>query len=199
MYTYSWVGVYHGYYGTIYNNHIVLFGSQTGGKKTTSVENNGRFYVNVWFSDEQSQTYFYPPYLWSKMATSLQPELLIYRVDSLSLVKHGMITNGYPYTKSPCYKPPFCLTFKTNHSVDSDFLTFNHFLIPISYARILSMLTFDDDSDKFIPEFKSDIYLPYLNSPSLNSVLEFQIYDAEKRLVRFMDLSQLYIYIEVLA
>ena len=83
--------------------------------------------------------------------------------------------------------------------MDSNFLTLNHFLIPNSYGCILSMLIFDDDSDKFIPEFKSDIYLPYLNSPSLNSVLEFQIYDAEKRLVWFMDLSQLYRYKEVLA
>jgi len=33
MLTYSWVVVYHRYHGTIYNNHIVLFGSQTGGKK----------------------------------------------------------------------------------------------------------------------------------------------------------------------
>ena len=134
---------------------------------------NDKIYVNVWFSDEQSQTNFYPPYLGPNIATSLQAELLIFRVDSLSLMKHGMITNGYPYTKSPYYKPPFCLTFKTIHSVDSDFLTFNHFLIPISYARILRLLTFDDDSDKLIPEFKSDLYLPCLNSSSLNSVLEF--------------------------
>jgi len=82
--------------------------------------------------------------------------------------------------------------------VDSNFLTFNNFLIPNSYDRILCMLTFDDDTDKFIPEFKASIYLPYQNTPSLNNVLEFQIYDAEKKQVQFMDLSQLYVCIHFL-
>jgi len=110
-----------------------------------------------------------------------------------------MLTNGYPYTKSPYYQAPFFFTFKTNHSVESNYLTFNNFLIPNSYDRILSMLSYDDDSDKFNPEFKTDIVLPYhQQSLSLNSNLEFQIVDANKKQLQFKDLSQLYILIEVL-
>lgn len=149
-------------------------------------------------ADAQSQIYFYPPSIWNRIGPSLEADLLIFQTDSLSNMPHGMITNGYPYSKSPYYKPPFFLTFKTSHSVDSNFLTFNNFLIPNSYDRILCMLTFDDDTDKFIPEFKASIYLPYQNTPSLNNVLEFQIYDAEKKQVQFMDLSQLYVCIHFL-
>jgi hypothetical protein len=60
------------------------------------------------------------------------------------------------------------------------------------------MLTYNDDIDKFKTEFKSDLHLPYFNTLSLNNVLEFHIYDSEKKIVEFMDLSQLYISIEVL-
>ena len=162
------------------------------------VENTARFCVNVWFVDEQSQKYFFPSTIWQRIGPSIYQDHLVFHVESLSNTPHGMITKSYAYTKSPFYKAPFFLTFKTNHSIESNFLTFNNFLIPNSYGRILGMLTFDDDSDKFYPEFKSDIYLPYQNSYSLNNVLEFLIYDADKKLVQFKDLSQLYICIEVL-
>lgn len=165
----------------------------------TTVQNTTHFYVNVWFSDSESQTYFYPPSVWENIGPSLQPDLYVFRTDALSQVPHGMITDGYPYTKTPYYKPPFFLTFKTDHSIKSNFLTFNNFLIPNSYGRILCMLTYNDDIDKFIPEFESDIILPYhRNTLSLNSVLEFHIYDAEKKIVKFLDKSQIYIYIELL-
>ena len=109
-----------------------------------------------------------------------------------------MITNGYPYAKSPFYKSPFFLTFKTGQTVNSNFLIFNDFLIPNSYGQILSLLTFDDDTDKFVPEYKSDLVLPFSDSLSLTNVLEFRVYDADKTQLEFMDLSQLYICIEVL-
>lgn len=195
IYTHSWISLYYGYVGSTYQNDIVTFFNPTANKM---VEDETRFYVDVRFNDLQSQLYFYPPSIWDRMGPSLQQDMIVYHSDSLSNVAHGMITSGYPYSKSPYYKSPFFLTFKTNHSADTNFLTFNSFLIPNSYGRILCMLTFNDDTDKFIPEFKSDIYLPYLNTLSLNSVLEFQIYDAEKKQVQFLDRSQLYICIEVL-
>lgn len=136
--------------------------------------------------------------MWERIGPSIEPGFTAFRVESLSNIQHGMITEGYPYSKSPFYKSPYFLTFKTSHSVDSNFLTFNNFLIPNSYGRILSMLTFDDDADKFIPEFKSDLLLPYSNTLSLTSFLEFEIYDADKQRVELMDSSQLYIAIEVL-
>jgi len=181
--------------GNVYDNETVVFSHPTQKK---IIEDQSRFYVHVWFSDLQSKLYFYPITIWERTPPSIHPDLIIYSVESLSNTPHGMITNGYPYSKSPYYKAPFFLTFKTNHSAESNFLTFNSFLIPNSYGRILGMLSFNDDSDKFIPEFKSDIFLPYQNTLSLNSVLEFQILDAEKKQVKFMDLSQLYISVEVL-
>lgn len=195
IYTHCWVGLYYGYIGNVYDKETVVFSHPTQKKV---IEDETRFYVRVWFSDLQSQIYFYPTSIWERVPPSLHPELLIYPVEYLSNTPHGMITNGYSYSKSPYYKAPFFLTFKTNHSVEANFLTFNNFLIPNSYGRILAMLSFDDDTDKFIPEFKSDIFLPYLNTLSLNSVLEFQIFDAEKKQIKFLDLSQLYIFIEVL-
>jgi len=195
IYTGCWIGAYYGYIGSIHASETVIFYNPTTKK---IVEDNTRFYVNVLLADEQSQIYFYPPSIWERIGPSLQPGVLLFCTDSLSNITHGMITNGYVYAKSPYYKAPFFLTFKTNHSVESNFLTFNNFLIPNSYGRILSMLSYDDDSDKFVVEFKSDIYLPYQNTLSLNSVLEFQIFDSKKKQVQFLDLSQLYIYIEVL-
>ena len=109
-----------------------------------------------------------------------------------------MITDGYPYTKSPYYKSPYFLTFKTDHSTPSNFLTFNSFQIPNSYGRILGMLTYDDDIDKFIPTFKADLHLPYQKTLPLNSVLEFRIHDSDKKLVKFKDQSQLYISVEII-
>jgi hypothetical protein len=194
IYSNCWVGLYFGYKGNLLGKEIVIFYNPTTKKNVES----DRFFVNVWFDDEQSQIYFYPSAIWNRMGPSVYQDILAFHVETLSNTTHGMITNGYAYSKSPFYKAPFFLTFKTNHSVDSNFLTFNNFLIPNSYGRILGMLTFDDESDKFIPEFKSDIYLPFQNSLSLNSVLEFSIYDVNKKLVQFLDLSQLYIYIEVL-
>jgi len=109
-----------------------------------------------------------------------------------------MITDGYPYTKSPFYKAPYFLTFKTGHSAPSNFLTFNSFQIPNSYDRILSMLTYNDDIDKFMSTFNTDIHLPYQKTLPLNSVIEFRIYDSEKTLVKFKDQSQLYIAVEII-
>ena len=157
-----------------------------------------RFYVNVYFTDLTSQLYFFTPTIWEKIGPSIEPGLLAFQVESLSNIPHGMITNGHPYSKYPFYNPPYFLYFKTGNSVDSNFLTFNNFQIPNSYGRVLCMLTYNDDIDKFKTEFKSDLHLPYFNTLSLNKVLEFHIYDSEKKIVEFMDLSQLYISIEVL-
>ncbi len=155
--------------------------------------------MNVWFYDTDSQTYFFPPSIWeTEIGPSALPDYLIFHVDSLSGVPHGMITDGYPYTKSPFYKAPYFLTFKTGHSTPSNFLTFNSFQIPNSYDRILSMLTYNDDIDKFIPTFNTDIQLPYQNALPLNNVIEFRIYDSNKTLVKFKDQSQLYIAVDII-
>jgi hypothetical protein len=47
--------------------------------------------------------------------------------------------------------------------------------------------------DKFVAVKKMDIVLPYHNSLSLPSVLEFTVIDAEQKLLKFKDKSQLFI------
>jgi hypothetical protein len=197
MYTSSWIGQYYGYVGSVHDEHVVVFAGRTG-KKVNIIENNTRFYVNVLFPDSNVQTYFFPPSTWQRIGPSLQQDLLVFRTDTLSAMNHGMITDGYPYSKSPFYTAPFFLTFKTDHSVVSNFLTFNDFLIPNSYGRFLNMLNFDEDRDKFISAFEWDIHLPYQKTPSLPGFLEFKIVDANLKQVHFLDSSRLYICIEVL-
>jgi hypothetical protein len=195
IYSRSWIGKYYGYVGHCLINNVVVFYSK---KHKLAIFDNSRFHVNVWFFDLKSQLYFYPPGIWEKIGPSIEPDFTAFKVESLSHLPHGMITNGYPYAKSPFYKSPFFLTFKTGQTVNSNFLIFNDFLIPNSYGQILSLLTFDDDTDKFVPEYKSDLVLPFSDSLSLTNVLEFRVYDADKTQIEFMDLSQLYICIEVL-
>ena len=197
IYAQSWIGLYYGFAPHISNDNIVSFmNSLTQQTIYTGVK---RFYVNVWFPNTEIQTFFFPPHIWNtKVKSNLFPNELVYRVSDLSGTPHGMITDGYPYAKSPYYKSPYFLTFKTDHSVPSNFLTFNTFQIPNSYGRILSMLTYNDDIDKFVSVFNTDIYLPYQKNLPLNSVLEFRIFDANKQLVQFKDQSQLYISIEII-
>jgi hypothetical protein len=197
IYAQSWISLYYGLGTHISTDNIVCFANSPTDQ--TIYTNARRFYVNVWFPNTETQTFFLPPHIWEKKTKStLLPHELVYRVKELSNIPHGMITDGYPYAKSPYYKSPYFLTFKTDHSVPSNFLTFNTFQIPNSYGRILSMLTYNDDIDKFVSVFNTDIYLPYQKSLPLNSVLEFRIFDANKQLVQFKDQSQLYISIEIM-
>jgi hypothetical protein len=196
LYTSSWIGLYFGYQGTLLdnNNNIVVFA-----KPETQIPiNNTRFTVNVSFNSTLSQLYFLPSEIWKSIPASLNPKALIYQVDWLSNISHGMLTNGFAYTKSPYYKSPFFITFRTNHGIDANLLTFNTFLIPNSYDRILGLLTYNDDTDRFDIQFNSDILLPYTNVISLNNVLEFEIHDSDRKKVEFMDLSQLFIALEIL-
>lgn len=199
IYAQSWISLYYGLVVHINDENIVCFLNSPTGQKNIYTSTS-RFYINVWFPDTDTQTYFFPPHVWKTKtkASALLPNELVYRVASLSGITHGMITDGYPYVKSPYYKSPYFLTFKTDHSVASNFLTFNTFQIPNSYGRILSMLTYNDDIDKFVSGFNTDIYLPFQKNLPLNSVLEFRIFDADKRLVQFKDQSQLYISIEIM-
>ena len=71
-------------------------------------------------------------------------------------------------------------------------MIYNKFLLPNSYSRVLCLFNYDDLVDKFVAVKKMDIVLPYHNSLSLPSVLEFTII-AEQKLVKFKDKSQLFI------
>jgi len=167
MYTSSWIGQYYGYVGSVHDEHVVVFAGRTG-KKVNIIENNTRFYVNVLFPDSNVQTYFFPPSTWQRIGPSLQQDLLVFRTDTLSAMNHGMITDGYPYSKSPFYTAPFFLTFKTDHSVVSNFLSFNDFLIPNSYGRFLSY-----KKEPLFVTFMSNPAFRY-NAPLLRTELRFR-------------------------
>jgi hypothetical protein len=156
---------------------------------------NDRFRVKIILENEKNKLFFAPSSFWENT-----PETGFggYPVEMFSKTPHAISTAGYPYTKSPFYTAPFVIVFKTNHAVEMNFLVFNGFLLPNSYSRILCLLTYDDMIDKFVPTKRMNIYLPYTNSLTLTDVLEFTIFDAHQKLVKFEDNSQLYISLTVL-
>jgi hypothetical protein len=190
LYTKSWVGLYFGYEGTANSDNVVVFNNPIDGSYVT----DDRFKVLVMLT-EQTKLYFSPPLTWETLTPDADG---FYNVELLSQVKHGMPSHGYPYTKSVFYTSPYFITFKTNHAVESNYLRFNDFLVPNSYGRILGLLYYDDNFDRFMPGFLADIRLPYTNSLSLTSILEFEIVDSNQKRVEFADQSQLYIQLEVL-
>lgn len=71
-------------------------------------------------------------------------------------------------------------------------------MIPNTFGLILCVLNYDDNLDKFVSAINTDILLPYNNSSSLTSVLEFTIVDANQKMVQFKDDSQIFISLKVL-
>jgi hypothetical protein len=116
----------------------------------------------------------------------------------LSQVRNGCTANGFPYTRSPYYKAPYFLVFKSNYALTSNFLIFNDFLKPNSYTTVLALLTYDDDNDKFVPMYTSDIELYYHHSLSLNNILEFYVQDSNQNRVEFANLSQLFVSLTIM-
>ena len=148
---------------------------------------------------ETFKSYFFPKNEWSSYDDKINVLTDFYPVGSLSGTMHGMLTAGYPYSKSPYYTAPYLLYFRTRqHGIEPNYLSFNDFLLPPSYNHILALLNYDEITDKFVPSFNADVRLPYQNVLSLNSVLEFYITDSNGKLVEFKDLSQLFISIQIL-
>jgi hypothetical protein len=190
----SWVGFYYGYEGKL-NEHkdcVVFFNPKT----KNHVRSVSRFAVYFSTDDDNTKLYLAPKSFWSTLQELNQIDT--YYVETLSNIPHGMSVVGHPYTKSPFYKAPYFVTFKTNHSVQANYLVFNDFVVPNSFGLILGVLNYDDNLDKFVITFKSDILLPFNNSSSLTSVLEFAIVDANQKIVQFKDESQIFISLEVL-
>ena len=181
----SWISKYFGYLSTFnQETKIVTFFNPL--RRNIALDNK-RYNVRATLQNEQTKLYFAPKSFWENVT---ETPLL---VERLSKITNGMPTLGYPYTKSPYFTAPFFIVFKTNHAIDSNFLIYNGFLLPNSYSRVLCLLNYDDLVDKFVAVKKMDIVLPYHNSLSLPSVLEFTVIDAEQKLLKFKDKSQLFI------
>lgn len=159
---------------------------------------NYRFTISVQFKSMLSQLYFLPLETWKSMPKSLVPHALVYQVDWLSGITHGMPSQGFTYTKSPYYDSPYFIHFKSNHSIPANLLTFNDHLIPNSYNVVLGLLNYNDDTDRFDISFPTDIKILYDKTLSLGNMLEFEIRDSNKKKVEFMDTSQLFISVEIL-
>jgi hypothetical protein len=195
LYNTSWIGLYFGYKGIVLEpNSVVVFGNP----ETQTPTKNSRFYVNVWFKSKLSQLYFLPEEIWKTLPPSLKSDNLVYLVDTISNVTHGMPSNGFAYTKSPFYKAPFKLRFKTNIGIEPNLLIFNDFFIPNSYDTVLSLLAYNDDSDQFVAQYDFNIVLQDNYTSVLPNMLEFEICDSEQKRVEFMDKSQLYLSFEPL-
>jgi hypothetical protein len=114
--------------------------------------------------------------------------------DTLSLIHNAMPSRGYGHTTSPYYTPPYLLVFRTGQQgIESNFHAFNDFNVAPSMTRVLALLNYDDNLDKFIAVEYMDLRIPYQNVYSLRNMLEFYIVDSQKKLVEFQDLSQLFV------
>lgn len=148
---------------------------------------------------EKNKKHFFPKNEWDILNSYKVPDTEFYPVEALSGMHNGMVTSGYPYSKSPYYTAPYLLIFRTRqHGVEPNYLSFNDFLLSPSYNHILALLNYDEVTDKFVPSYHADVLLSYKNVLSLNSVLEFYITDANQVPVEFKDLSQLFISIQFL-
>ena len=123
----------------------------------------------------------------------------LYNIQKIKYRKtyvHEIITKkckGLVHLKINDYSTLLCFLLSHPNSCNKNFLIYNKFLLPNSYSRVLCLFNYDDLVDKFVAVKKMDIVLPYLNSLSLPSVLEFTIIDAEQKLVKFKDKNQLFI------
>jgi hypothetical protein len=148
---------------------------------------------------DKTKAHFFPKEYWLKLEDKKIKDTDFYPLEALSGVFNGMITAGYPYTKSPYYTAPYLLIFRTQqHGIEPNYVSFNDFLLSPSYNHILALLNYDETLEKFVPSYHADVLLPYQNVLSLNSVLEFHITDANRKPVEFKDLSQLFISIQFL-
>lgn len=155
-----------------------------------------RYEININIP-EKTKPFFLPKEYWTDLKDAHQNDF--YPVEMLSQVRNGSTANGFPYTRSPYYKAPYFLVFKSNYALTSNFLIFNDFLKPNSYTTVLALLTYDDDNDKFVPMYTSDIELYYHHSLSLNNILEFYVQDSNQNRVEFANLSQLFVSLTIMS
>jgi hypothetical protein len=60
------------------------------------------------------------------------------------------------------------------------------------------MINFDDERNVFQAEYSPELFLPYTDGLSLNTVLEFTLHDSKNNLVQVADKSQLFIVLTLL-
>jgi hypothetical protein len=155
-----------------------------------------RFNVIIEMNDK-TKLFFRPPRFWDAHITIQNKWPQIFYSHLLGDVLHGFETNNAPGTKTLLFEPPFFFVFKTSN-IDSNFLSFIDFQKSNSESTILAMINFDDERNVFHPEYSPELFLPYTDGLSLNTVLEFTLHDSKNNLVQVADKSQLFIVLTLL-
>ena len=185
LYANSFVCKYYDYEPKAENGIVSIWNKQ----KKEYVDKDTRFKILINIPDN-TKFYFQLMSWWNsnfvKIPTWINPKIL-------SLRMHGFQTNNAPGTKSLFYKAPFILMFKTSANINSNFLLFNNHYKPNLEECILALLTYDEDHNQFNPTFSPGISLQTFNNLSLNTFLEFTLFDSKKNLVKISDNSQLFI------
>lgn len=156
------------------------------------VETN-RFSITLYVPHDV-RAYFLPSSEWERITFDADEGI---EPKAISSYKHATLAQGYPYTKSPFYTAPYFIHFKSNARIKSNYLMYNDFFKPNSYATVLGLFTYDDISDKFVPGFLTPLQLKNNNELALNNLLEFVIVDSVNQQVEFVDNCQLFVAIEI--
>jgi hypothetical protein len=189
IYSNSWVCQYYDFSAQC-EDRVVSFYNNV--KKSLADTNRISVFVSI---PENTIPYFLPKS--EAKLFQLADNSIFIETSALSNVKHGFKTSSYPSSKSLFYNSPFFIVFRAPPSVTSNYFMFKSFTKPNSENCILSMLIYDDSESGFVSQFSPGITLPYLQSLSLNNMLEFYLFDSEKKQVQLSDFSQLFISMKI--
>lgn len=195
-YLLSWIYQYFNCHVTSLNedSSVVIFCKQNG---TKDIFNNSRFKIFVKLPENSKQYFNSRSDLERLKSKTLDTGFI--SAEHLSGVITGLNTEGHVHSKSPYYKAPYLLIFRTQQQgIKSNYLAFNDFLVPSTSGNVLALLNYDDNLDKFVISHGYDICIPYQHVLSLQPVLEFFITDSDRKLVQFKDLSQLFVSLTIL-
>jgi hypothetical protein len=195
-YLLSWIYQYFNCHVTSLNedSSVVIFCKQNG---TKDIFNNSRFKIFVKLPENSKQFFKSQNELESLKSKTLESGFI--PAEMLSGVLTGLNTQGNLHSKSPYYKAPYMLVFRTQQQgIQPNFLAFNDFLKPQTSGNVLALLNYDDNTDRFVISHSYDICLPYLKTLSLPAVLEFYITDSNAKQVQFKDMSQLFISLTII-
>ncbi len=146
---------------------------------------------------EITKFYFKPDNFWSSVDYTSIINVNYILAKNLSNVTHGIPSNTSPGTRVKMYDPPFFLFFKIPGAC-SNYLAFTDYQKPNSESSLLALLRYDEEKSMLKNEHAIEMILPYKQDLCLSEVLEFTLYDANNKLVKVSDTSQLFILLTIL-
>jgi len=138
------------------------------------------------------------PYFFSKSdLKSIQTLNVNIETDLISNLPHGFRTKCLPASKSLFYTSPFFLKFRTPLITSSNYLVYKSSYKPNSEECILSMVTYNNESDTLLSEFSPQVSFPFKHHLKLNNVLEFILIDSNNQQLLVEDGSFLFFILTV--